>query len=78
MEDYLKDIEARVEYEIESRINKEVYEKAPIIIHQAFCNEFAKLATANPKTIMNDLTGGKIILDAINLLEDLYPKLKTK
>lgn len=78
MKQYLKDIDNFIEEQIKVRVVNEIVRDAPRVIHQAFSIEFANLAQANPKAIISDLPRGKQILDAISLLEEIYPSVKIK
>ncbi|MCK5017293.1 MAG: hypothetical protein KAS32_09480 [Candidatus Peribacteraceae bacterium] len=53
-------------------------EKAPLIIHQAFCSELVKVAKKHPKKLPKNIPEAKKVLDAIEVLEKLYPDLINK
>ena len=60
---------------ISEETNTEVWDKAPLIIHQRFCNELVKIMKKKTKSVPNDIPEAIDILVAIRELEKIYPKL---
>ena len=63
---------------INDEVNAEIWDKAPIIIHQLFCAKLVKVMKKKPKSVPKDVPEAMNVLNAIALLEDEYPKLKSK
>lgn len=65
--------------EVSNRISKEtnteVWDKAPIIIHQRFCHELVSIAKKHEKEKLDEVPEFIDMLNAIEILEGLYPKL---
>ncbi len=70
----------RVVIEVSNRVNDEanaeVWDKAPFVIHQRFCNELVSIAKKYEKKQMEEVPEFMDMLKAIEVLEMLYPKLK--
>jgi hypothetical protein len=68
--------------EVSNRINEEtnaeVWDKAPLIIHQRFCHELVSIAKKHEKQKMDEVPEFMDMLKAIEILEKLYPKLSKK
>ncbi len=60
---------------INEETNAEIFDKAPIIIHQRFANELVSIAKKHEKQKMNEIPEFMDMLKAIEILEKLYPKL---
>lgn len=65
-------------YKLTVNIVEDIFEKASLIVHQRFCHELVEHAKRHPDKIPREVPSGLKILDAINLLEELYPNLKRK
>lgn len=74
----LGEIRLFTEEQVESKIMKLTYEKAPLIIHQRFCHELVVQAKKHPKEVLKKIPEAMNILIAIRKLEEFYPKLKSK
>ena len=68
--------------EISSKINDEtndeVWDKAPLIIHQGFCHELGQVTKNHEKQKMDEVPEFMDLLTAIKVLEGLHPKLNQK
>ena len=67
--------------EIGNKINDfttaEIWEKAPLIIHQRLCSELVRIAKKGKKDKkLNEIPEAVKVMDAINVIEKLYPKLQ--
>ena len=62
----------------EDETNAEVWDKAPLIIHQRFCHELVYIAKKHEKQKMDEVPEFMDMLKAIEILENLYPKLNKK
>jgi hypothetical protein len=60
---------------INDETNAEVWEKAPLIIHQRFCHELVEVMKEKPKSLPKDIPEAMDILTAIRVIEKVYPKL---
>ncbi len=63
---------------INEKISAEIWEQAPLIIHQGLCSELVRLAKNNPSQTLEVIPEAKEIMTALDVLERLYPKLKSK
>lgn len=54
----------------------EIFNKAPVVVHQRFCSELVKIAKENPLKTPAEIPEAMKVLTAINILEDCYPQLK--
>lgn len=63
---------------INEDVNAEVWDKAPLIIHQKFCAELVSIAKKNENKKMNTIPEFTDMFNAIEVLEKLYPKLSKK
>ena len=63
---------------IKDQTNSEIWNKAPLIIHQRFCAELVRLAKTQPNKALNTMPKALDVLTAIKLLEELYPELKSE
>ena len=54
----------------------QVYEKAPTIVHMALCRELVQVSKQNPDKVPREIPEAIKVLDAIDLLEKIYPQLK--
>lgn len=61
---------------INQEVNNEIWDKAPVIVHQRLCAELVNLAQKHPCAIVADIPNALNVITAINILEELYPKLK--
>jgi len=57
-------------------INEQLYKKAPTIIHNRFCSELLELAKTKPSVIPKDDPEMSKVMEHIEFLENIYPKLK--
>jgi len=57
---------------------KELYSQAPVIIYQRLCNEFVEVVKKENKFIASEIPKAEKILNAIQVLKDLYPELGLK
>lgn len=55
--------------------NKEVWEKAPIIVHQKFAAELVRLMKQHPDKTPMEVPEAAEIITAFDVLEKLYPQL---
>ena len=53
----------------------ELYEKAPLVVHQRLCDEFVKIMNEHPKSAPEDIPEALEILTAVIVLEKYYPKI---
>ncbi len=65
---------------INEQVNEEIWNNAPILVHQRLCHELVKECSKeeNKTKTPSELPRATNILTAISLLEELYPKLKDK
>lgn len=65
--------------EIANRINdetsSEIFDKAPVIIHQRLCSELVNIAKKHPNKLITKRKDAGDILIAINVLKQFYPEL---
>jgi formiminotetrahydrofolate cyclodeaminase len=66
----------RIANEIDQQSQHEMWEKAPVIIHQRFCQELVEVAKANVDINLSNIEDFNDIRTAIDILEKLYPQLK--
>ena len=68
--------------EITNKINDDYYaeieKKAPLIIYQRFCAEFADLSRENPDKELNEIPKLMEILTAIRILGECFPELNKR
>lgn len=62
---------------INENTNAEIWNKAPLIIHQRFCHELVNVAKDNPNKTADEVPKMLDILTAIRLLEEYYTELKS-
>ena len=55
--------------------NAEIWDKAPIIIHQQLCSKLVKIMKENPKKTASEVPKAMDVLKALEVLEELHPKL---
>jgi len=60
-----------------NEVNAEVQTNAPRIIYQRFCSELVEVAKQNQHKTPEEIPRAMKILDAIDILIDFYPELKT-
>jgi hypothetical protein len=60
---------------IHDETNAEIWNKAPIIIHQRFCSKLVEVTREQSGKAVADVPKAVEILTAINILEELYPGL---
>jgi len=53
----------------------ELYEKAPLVVHQRLCHEFVEIMKEHPKSVPEDIPEALEILTAVIVLEKIYPKI---
>jgi len=63
---------------IDAEIIEEIWDKAPLIIHQRFCHELTSIVKKHDKDDMTQVAEYMDILKAIEVLENLYPILSKK
>ncbi len=56
--------------------NAEIWNKAPLIVHQKFCAELVSIMKEHPSKKPNEITEAMEILTAISVLEKCYPNLR--
>jgi len=64
--------------ELNKETSTEVWNKAPLIIHQRFCYELVSIAKKHEKQKMDEVHEFMDMLKAIEILEKLYPELSKK
>lgn len=57
--------------------NAEIFNKAPVIVHQRFCAELVRVMKENPNKAPMDVPEAVSILSSINVLEKCYPEIKS-
>lgn len=55
--------------------NAEIWDKAPLIIHQRFCAKLVEVMKEHPNKIASEVPKVMEVMTAINILEELYPQL---
>lgn len=75
LKEALRLVLSKSERVIES-IDQEVADKAPRFVYQKLCHEFTVLAQNNVGIPSSKIPGCVEILNAIDVLERLYPQLK--
>jgi hypothetical protein len=70
----------KIDYYMYSNLNKEIWTKAPVIIHNRFCNELVEVMKQEENKGKATIEVSRVvkILDAIEILMDFYPELKPK
>ena len=65
--------------EVVANVTDEIFDKAPLLIHQRFCSELVKVMQKeeNSGKVPLDTPEAVKIMNAIDVLEELYPRLKT-
>lgn len=65
---------------INEQISAEIWEQEPLITHQKFCRELVQICKKeeNQNKTPAQIPEAMKILTAIEVLEELYPKLKNK
>jgi len=58
---------------VNDETNEEIWNRSPLIIHQRFCAELVAIAKKNKNKETQEFVD---MIRAINILEELYPKLK--
>ena len=72
------EINKMINHEIDSVLNEELWNKAPIIIHQRFCRELVEVMKKYPTKVPKEVPEAMNVLVAIEILEKLYPQLNEK
>ena len=72
----LGEIRLFTEEQVEERIDKITFGRAPLLIHQRFCHELVKISKENKGKKLNEVKEFMDMLTAINILEKCYPELK--
>ena len=62
--------------DINDGVNAEIWDKAPLIIHQRFCAKLVEVMKEQPNEIPINVPRAVEILTAVSILEECYPKLK--
>jgi hypothetical protein len=56
--------------------NSEIWNKAPLIVHQRFCAELVRIMKDNPDKTPKDVPEAMQVIDAFSVLEKCYPNIK--
>lgn len=60
---------------IETLVDLLPTQEAPLIIHQSFCSEMVRIAKENGKKPLGEIPEAMQVIEAITVLERLYPQL---
>lgn len=60
---------------INDDVTKEIFEKAPLVIHQRFCSELVEICKKNLNKIPSEIPEAVEILNAISVIKRCYPKI---
>ncbi|MGV6830261.1 MAG: hypothetical protein ACWA5P_01705 [bacterium] len=69
-------IELFTKEQAESMSVEKAFEKAPFIIHHAFCSKLVEIAKKNINVNLTDIPKASKVMNAIEVLEELYPNIK--
>jgi uncharacterized NAD(P)/FAD-binding protein YdhS len=56
--------------------NAEIWNKAPLIVHQKFCAELVRIMKEHPNKIPKDVPEAMEVITAVLILEKCYPRLQ--
>lgn len=76
MEEILEQIKNIIDQKISDEFNPILHEKGPLMIHQAFCMRLGNIVQKNPEKLPKDIPDAVKVLNAIEVLEDIYTELK--
>ncbi len=61
--------------DVNDETNAEIWNKAPLIIHQRFCSKLVEAMKESPHKLATEIPKAMELLAAIRILKELYPEL---
>lgn len=75
--DRIKDV-VEAASKINDAYNKDIWEKAPVLVYQKFTEKFSEIMQDNPSKYPRDVPEAVRVSTAISVLRELYPELTKK